>query len=116
MGRYRGFKTAGEPLRTVADYRKALNVFAHQSLNEEATQLTGYTLDLLVKIKDKPKAKKARKESTVGGDGGEEFIPNSIGVGGPPKKTRDDMDCDFIIDGIVSFTKDEVPSTSRCLL
>jgi hypothetical protein len=64
---HRGVQTAGVPLRSMADYRKALNEFSHQSWNEDATALKGYTLDLLVKIKEKSKAKKGRKESTVVG-------------------------------------------------
>jgi hypothetical protein len=93
--RYRGIQSTGAPLPSIEDYRKSLNEYSHQTWNQDATASKGYTLDLLVKIKDKPKPRRTRKESTVGGEGGDEFLPQSLGR--PPKKTRDDLDCDFEI-------------------
>jgi hypothetical protein len=75
---YRGIHSTGAPIRSMADYRKALNEYSHQTWNQDATALERYTLDPLVKIKDKPKPRKSRKESTVGGEGGDEFP--SLGV------------------------------------
>jgi hypothetical protein len=79
----------GVPMKSLVDFRIALNLYSRQDWKDSSNNLKGYRLDVLVNYSEKGKKKKSLTSSAPSGEG--ELRPR----GRPAKATVDDKECIF---------------------